>query len=251
MHSDKAPGAYIVLESVHKSYGKTAVLNGVDLEVSGGSVTVLVGPSGSGKSTLCRCINGVERIDSGRVIVDGRELPPGGRSLASLRADLGAVSQTVDLFSHLSVLENVLLGLLAVRRLARAEAVMRALDALERVAMTHKQRSWPVELAGGERQRVAIARALAMQPRALILDEPTSALDLESTTGVLDLIGELSNEGRTMLIVTHELGFAAQVADRVAFIEHGAVVEVGPPVEFFESSSSARVAEFIAKSRLR
>ena len=250
MHVEKSRGAEVVLESVCKSYGNAPVLCGIDLDVWGGSITVLIGPSGSGKSTLCRCINGIERVDSGRVVVDGQELPAGGRRLAQIRADLGSVSQAVDLFSHLSVLNNVVLGPLAVRRLPRADAVSRARDALDRVGLTHKLDSWPVELAGGERQRVAIARALAMQPRALILDEPTSALDLESTTEVLDLIGELSNEGRTMLIVTHELGFAAQVADRIAFIEHGRILEIAPPVDFFEAASSPRVAEFIAKSRL-
>ncbi len=250
MGSKTARGADIVLESVCKSYGDEKVLRGVDLDVWGGSVTVLIGPSGSGKSTLCRCINGIERVDSGRVLVDGQEIPKGGKRLAELRADLGIVSQTVDLFSHLNVLNNVVLGPLAVRRLARVDAVSRAMEALEMVGLTHKRDSWPVELAGGERQRVAIARVLAMQPRALILDEPTSALDLQSTTEVLDLIGELSTQGRTMLVVTHELGFAAQVADRMAYIEEGRILEIAPPVDFFEAAQSPQVAQFVAKSRL-
>ncbi|MCX4745721.1 amino acid ABC transporter ATP-binding protein [Kitasatospora sp. NBC_01287] len=235
------------LEKVNKSFGEQRVLRDIDLDVHSGEVVVLLGASGSGKSTLCRCVNRLETIDSGTISVDGVPLPAEGRELARLRAQVGMVFQSFNLFGHLSVLENLTLAPVRVAGVARPQAEARARELLERVGLADKAGAYPAQLSGGQQQRVAIARALAMGPRLLLFDEPTSALDPEMIKEVLDVMVELAAEGMTMLVVTHEMGFARRAADRVVFLDQGRILETGTPEEFFEAPRTERARDFLSK----
>jgi glutamate transport system ATP-binding protein len=237
----------VVLKSVNKHFGGLHALRNVDLAVERGEVVVVIGPSGSGKSTLCRTINRLETIDSGEILLDGRPLPAEGRDLARLRAEVGMVFQAFNLFAHKTVLQNVTLGLIRVRRMARAEATARAIALLERVGVAEQRDKLPAQLSGGQQQRVAIARALAMEPKVMLFDEPTSALDPEMIHEVLDVMTTLAKEGMTMLVVTHEMGFARRAADRVVFMADGEIVEQATPSAFFEAPESARARDFLSK----
>ncbi|NDZ77855.1 amino acid ABC transporter ATP-binding protein [Streptomyces sp. SID10853] len=237
----------IHLRGVGKSFGAHQVLYDIDLDVRGGETVVLLGPSGSGKTTLCRCVNRLETIDSGTITVNGSPLPEEGKELARLRADVGMVFQSFNLFAHRTVLDNVTLGPLKVRRMPRSAAEDRARALLERVGLADKAGARPAELSGGQQQRVAIARALAMEPKALLFDEPTSALDPEMINEVLDVMVDLADEGMTMLVVTHEMGFARRAADRVVFMDGGRIVESAPPERFFGHPETGRAAEFLSK----
>jgi glutamate transport system ATP-binding protein len=237
----------VVLERVNKSFGSLHVLKDIDLQVGRGEVLVVIGPSGSGKSTLCRCINRLETIDTGRILVDGQELPREGRELARLRADIGMVFQSFNLFAHKSVLDNVTLGPIKVRGLDRAEAEERAHALLERVGVGAKADAMPAQLSGGQQQRVAIARALAMQPKLMLFDEPTSALDPEYISEVLDVMRGLAADGMTMVVVTHEMGFARSAGNRVAFMDAGRIVELAEPEAFFTAPESERARDFLSK----
>jgi glutamate transport system ATP-binding protein len=219
----------------------------VSLEIQTGEVIVLIGPSGSGKSTLCRTVNRLEPVDSGTIRVDGRLLPEEGRALANLRADVGMVFQQFNLFAHLSVLDNLTLAPRKVRKLSKADANARAMALLERVGIADKAHQYPAELSGGQQQRAAIARALAMQPKVMLFDEPTSALDPEMISEVLDVMLSLAADGMTMLVVTHEMGFARSAAQRVVFLDQGQVVEVAPPAQFFTEPRTDRARSFLAK----
>ncbi len=237
----------VVLEGVNKSFGDLHVLKDIDLQVGRGEVLVVIGPSGSGKSTMCRCINRLETIDSGRVVVDGQELPREGKQLARLRADIGMVFQSFNLFAHKSVLDNVTLGPVKVRGVDRREAEERGRELLSRVGIGDKADAMPAQLSGGQQQRAAIARALAMQPKLMLFDEPTSALDPEYVSEVLDVMKGLAAEGMTMVVVTHEMGFARSAADRVAFMADGRIVEVAQPDAFFSAPESSRARDFLSK----
>jgi glutamate transport system ATP-binding protein len=237
----------VVMAQVNKHFGPLHVLKDVDLEVARGDVVVVIGPSGSGKSTLCRTINRLEPIDAGTITFDGRELPAEGKALARLRADIGMVFQSFNLFSHLSALENVTLGPTRVRNQKKAEAVARGRELLERVGLAEKADAMPAELSGGQQQRVAIARALAMDPKLILFDEPTSALDPEMISEVLDVMVGLAETGMTMIVVTHEMGFARRAADRVVFMDDGAIVERATPQDFFDHPRSDRAKDFLSK----
>ncbi|MCW2666724.1 MAG: amino acid transporter ATP-binding protein [Frankiales bacterium] len=237
----------VVLEGVNKSFGPLHVLKDIDLQVGRGEVLVVIGPSGSGKSTMCRCINRLETVDSGRVLVDGQELPREGKALARLRADIGMVFQSFNLFAHMSVLDNVTLGPIKVRGVAKAEARERGRALLTRVGIGDKADAMPAQLSGGQQQRAAIARALAMQPKLMLFDEPTSALDPEYISEVLDVMRGLAEEGMTMVVVTHEMGFARSAGNRVAFMDGGRIVEVAPPEQFFNAPESPRARDFLGK----
>ncbi|MGH3328981.1 MAG: amino acid ABC transporter ATP-binding protein [Streptomycetales bacterium] len=237
----------VVLEKVNKHFGELHVLQDIDLTVSAGEVVVILGPSGSGKSTLCRTINRLEPIDSGTITVDGVALPEEGGELARLRSDVGMVFQSFNLFAHRSVLENVMLGPVKVRRLPRVAAEQRAHELLDRVGIRDQEHKYPAALSGGQQQRVAIARALAMDPKVMLFDEPTSALDPEMITEVLDVMRELAQSGMTMLVITHEMGFARSAAHRVVFMDEGRIVEQGRPDEFFTNPTSPRAQDFLAK----
>ena len=237
----------VVMEGVNKWFGDLHVLQDIDLTVERGEVVIVIGPSGSGKSTLCRTINRLEPIQSGRIFVDGQELPEEGKGLARLRADVGMVFQSFNLFAHKSVLDNVTLGPIKVRNLSKAEARERGMALLERVGIAEKADRYPAELSGGQQQRVAIARALAMDPKVMLFDEPTSALDPEMIKEVLDVMLELAREGTTMLVVTHEMGFARSAARRVVFMDEGRIVEVASPETFFTAPESERAQDFLSK----
>ena len=237
----------VVMDKVSKSFGDVQALQDVDLTVDTGEVVVVIGPSGSGKSTLCRCINRLEPIDSGTISIDGVPLPEEGKALARLRADVGMVFQSFNLFAHKSVLQNVTLGPIKVRGLSKADARRRGMDLLQRVGIADKAGRFPAELSGGQQQRAAIARALAMEPKLMLFDEPTSALDPEMIKEVLDVMVELAAEGTTMVVVTHEMGFARSAARRVVFMDEGRVVEVAPPEQFFSAPASERAKDFLSK----
>ena len=237
----------VVLEQVNKHFGPLHVLVDIDLEIQRGEVVVVLGPSGSGKSTLCRVINRLETIDSGRVLLDGIPLPEEGKELAALRSDVGMVFQSFNLFAHKTVLDNVMLGPVKVRRRPRAEAERRARALLDRVGIAAQADKMPAHLSGGQQQRAAIARALAMDPKVLLFDEPTSALDPEMINEVLDVMKELARDGMTMVVVTHEMGFARQSADRVVFMDEGRLVEQAAPSEFFAHPKSDRARDFLSK----
>jgi glutamate transport system ATP-binding protein len=237
----------VVLEKVNKHFGPLHVLVDIDLEIERGEVVVVLGPSGSGKSTLCRVINRLEPIDSGRVLLDGVPLPEEGKELAALRSDVGMVFQSFNLFAHKTVLENVMLGPVKVRRLPRAQAEDRARALLERVGIADQADKMPAHLSGGQQQRAAIARALAMDPKVLLFDEPTSALDPEMINEVLDVMKELARDGMTMVVVTHEMGFAKHSANRVVFMDEGRVLEQASPTEFFAHPKSDRARDFLSK----
>jgi len=237
----------VVLAGVNKWFGDLHALVDVDLTVARGEVLVVVGPSGSGKSTLCRTINRLEPIDSGKITVDGVPLPAEGRPLAKLRADVGMVFQSFNLFAHKTVLQNVTLGPMKVRGLAREAARDKGMQLLERVGIAEKAGRYPAELSGGQQQRAAIARALAMDPKLMLFDEPTSALDPEMIKEVLDVMVELAAEGTTMVVVSHEMGFARSAARRVAFMDGGRIVEIAPPEQFFSRPESERAQDFLSK----
>ena len=243
--ADRRP--LVTLEHVNKHFGDLHVLKDVDLEVGEGEVVVVIGPSGSGKSTLCRTINRLETIESGRITVDGQPLPEEGKELAQLRADVGMVFQSFNLFAHKTILENVTLGPVKVRRMDKAEAETKAIGLLERVGIASQKDKLPAQLSGGQQQRVAIARALAMQPKVMLFDEPTSALDPEMVNEVLDVMTSLAAEGMTMICVTHEMGFARKAADRVVFMDAGEIVEDATPDAFFTAAQSPRARDFLSK----
>jgi glutamate transport system ATP-binding protein len=237
----------VAMRGVNKHFGPLHVLRDVETTVARGEVVVVVGPSGSGKSTLCRTINRLEPIDSGEITFDGRPLPAEGRDLARLRADVGMVFQSFNLFSHKTILQNVTLGPVKVRRRPKHEAEQRGMQLLERVGIADQAGKLPGQLSGGQQQRAAIARALAMDPKLMLFDEPTSALDPEMINEVLDVMTALAREGMTMLVVTHEMGFARRAADRVIFMADGALVEQAPPQEFFSAPKSPRAKDFLSK----
>jgi glutamate transport system ATP-binding protein len=239
--------ALLQMERVNKHFGELHVLRDVDLQVDHGEVVVVLGPSGSGKSTLCRTINRLEPIDSGTILLDGRPLPSEGRELARLRSDVGMVFQQFDLFAHLSVLDNVTLGPIKVRGQSRAEAERRARELLRRVGVEDQAGKLPAQLSGGQQQRVAIARALAMDPKLILFDEPTSALDPEMITEVLDVMRDLAAAGMTMMVVSHEMGFARSAANRVVFMDGGRVLEQAPPERFFADPTTERAKDFLSK----
>jgi ABC-type polar amino acid transport system ATPase subunit len=236
----------VELRGIHKSFGDNVVLAGVDLLVDRGEVIVIAGPSGSGKSTMLRCVNGLEIADRGEITFDGRPVKP-GKGLSALRAEIGFVFQQFHLFPHMSVLDNITLAPIKVKGVARDAARARGEELLERVGIAEKAHQFPAELSGGQQQRVAIARALAMDPKLMLFDEPTSALDPEMIREVLDVMRDLAREGMTMLVVTHEMGFAREVCDRLVFIDGGLIVEEGPPAEFFANAQSERAREFVDK----
>ena len=237
----------VVMSDVQKHYGDFQALKDIDLSVARGEVVVVIGPSGSGKSTLCRTINRLETITSGTIEVDGQPLPSEGAALARLRSDVGMVFQAFNLFAHLTILENVTLGPIRVRGLKRAEADELARTLLRRVGVEHQADKYPAQLSGGQQQRVAIARSLAMRPKLMLFDEPTSALDPEMINEVLDTMVELAQEGMTMVVVTHEMGFARKAAHRVVFMADGEIVEVAKPEEFFTNPQTARARDFLSK----
>jgi glutamate transport system ATP-binding protein len=237
----------IQIQHVDKHFGELHVLKDIDLEVTAGQVVVVLGPSGSGKSTLCRAINRLEPIDSGTIKVDGQPLPAEGKDLARLRADVGMVFQSFNLFAHKTILENVTLAPLKVRKSPKAEAEKRGLELLERVGIANQRDKYPAQLSGGQQQRAAIARALAMRPKVMLFDEPTSALDPEMVQEVLDVMTGLAKEGMTMLVVTHEMGFARRAAHRVVFMADGEIVEDAAPDDFFTKPRSARARDFLGK----
>jgi glutamate transport system ATP-binding protein len=237
----------VVLEGVQKHYGDFQALTDIDLTVDRGEVVVVIGPSGSGKSTLCRTINRLETITSGTITIDGKELPKEGKGLAALRADVGMVFQSFNLFAHLTILDNVTLGPMRVRRMKRGDAERRAKELLDRVGVGAQADKLPAQLSGGQQQRVAIARALAMDPKVMLFDEPTSALDPEMINEVLDVMVGLAQDGMTMIVVTHEMGFARKAADRVVFMSDGQIVEEAPPDEFFTNPRSDRAKDFLSK----
>jgi glutamate transport system ATP-binding protein len=232
---------------VQKHYGDFQALTDINLTVNRGEVVVVIGPSGSGKSTLCRTINRLETITSGTITIDGEELPKEGKALAALRADVGMVFQSFNLFAHLSILDNVTLGPIKVKGVKKAEAESRARQLLDRVGVGQQADKLPAQLSGGQQQRVAIARALAMQPKVMLFDEPTSALDPEMINEVLDVMVGLAQDGMTMIVVTHEMGFARKAADRVVFMADGFIVEEATPEEFFTNPRSDRAKDFLSK----
>ncbi|GGL74330.1 amino acid ABC transporter ATP-binding protein [Glutamicibacter protophormiae] len=240
-------GPIVRLAGVNKHYGALHVLNDINLDVVKGEVVVILGPSGSGKSTLCRAINRLETIDDGTIAIDGKKLPEEGKALARLRADVGMVFQSFNLFAHKTILENVTLGPIKVKGMKKSEADKLAMQLLERVGVANQAAKLPAQLSGGQQQRVAIARALAMRPKVMLFDEPTSALDPEMINEVLDTMISLAREGMTMLVVTHEMGFARKAADRVIFMADGQIVEQAPPEEFFTNPKSARAKDFLGK----
>ena len=235
------------MTDVQKHYGDFQALKDVNLTVNRGEVVVVIGPSGSGKSTLCRTINRLETITSGSITIDSEELPQEGKELAELRADVGMVFQSFNLFAHLSILDNVTLGPLKVRKMKKADAERDARALLERVGVEQQAAKFPAQLSGGQQQRVAIARALAMQPKVMLFDEPTSALDPEMINEVLDVMVTLAQEGMTMIVVTHEMGFARKAADRVVFMADGQIVEEQTPDAFFTAPKSDRAKDFLSK----
>ncbi len=237
----------VVLDHVDKWFGDLHVLQDIDISVNRGEVVVVIGPSGSGKSTLCRAINRLETIDKGQITLDGEALPQEGKELARLRAEVGMVFQSFNLFQHKTILENVTLGPIKVRGRKKAEAEAQAKELLDRVGVGHQASKYPAQLSGGQQQRVAIARALAMEPKVMLFDEPTSALDPEMIKEVLDVMVELAEGGMTMIVVTHEMGFARTAANRVVFMADGMVVEENTPEEFFTNPQSERAQDFLGK----
>ena len=237
----------VVLDSVNKWFGTLHVLKDIDQTIKRGEVVVVIGPSGSGKSTLCRAINRLETIDKGSIVLDGQPLPQEGKALAKLRAEVGMVFQSFNLFAHKTILENVTLGPIKVRGLKKADAEARGMELLERVGVAQQAGKYPAQLSGGQQQRVAIARALAMEPKVMLFDEPTSALDPEMIKEVLDVMVDLAKRGMTMIVVTHEMGFARTAADRVLFMDAGSIVEENTPEEFFTNPQSDRAKDFLGK----
>ena len=247
MLSEPADTPMVGMYDVQKHFGALHVLKDINLTVPTGQVVVVLGPSGSGKSTLCRTINRLEPVDSGRIEIAGTPLPAEGKDLAKLRADVGMVFQSFNLFAHKTILQNVTLGPTKVRKIGKKEAEERAVALLERVGIASQKDKLPAQLSGGQQQRVAIARALAMKPKVMLFDEPTSALDPEMVNEVLDVMVSLAKEGMTMVVVTHEMGFARKAGDRVLFMADGEIVEDAKPDEFFTSPKSNRAKDFLSK----
>lgn len=245
--SDHQGEPLVVLDRVRKSFGENLVLDGIDLEVAPGAAVVIAGPSGSGKSTILRCVNGLEPIDEGQIRFAGRTVNATGREIYAIRAQIGMVFQQFNLFPHMTVLDNITLAPLEVEDAGRQVAKDRARRLLERVGIPEKAGAYPADLSGGQQQRVAIARALAVEPRLMLFDEPTSALDPEMIREVLDVMRDLAREGMTMIVVTHEMGFAREVCDRIIFLDEGQIVEQGTPEEFFTKAKSERAKEFVDK----
>ncbi len=242
---EKVEAPIIELRHVDKHYGDLHVLNDINLVVDRGEVVVVIGPSGSGKSTMCRTINRLETIDSGEILIEGEPLPQEGKKLTKVRAELGMVFQSFNLFAHMSVLENVTLGPIQALGMKKDEAEKVAMDLLARVGVAEQAHKVPAQLSGGQQQRVAIARSLAMHPKAMLFDEPTSALDPEMINEVLDVMVKLAREGMTMIVVTHEMNFARRVADRIIFMADGQIVETGLPQEFFDHPKTERAKDFL------
>ena len=243
-----APGTpLVVLQGVNKHFGALHVLKDIELTVDRGEVVVVIGPSGSGKSTLCRTINRLETIDAGTITIEGQPLPAEGKQLAQLRAKVGMVFQSFNLFAHKTVLENVTLGPVKVKNVRKPDAERRGRELLERVGIASQADKYPAQLSGGQQQRVAIARALAMDPTVMLFDEPTSALDPEMINEVLDVMTSLARDGMTMVVVTHEMGFARRAADRVVFMDEGRIVESASPEQFFSHPESDRAKDFLSK----
>ncbi|MFI2230142.1 amino acid ABC transporter ATP-binding protein [Nocardia testacea] len=240
-------GPLISMRGVTKTFGTATVLRDIDLDIAKGEVVVVIGPSGSGKSTLCRTINRLETISGGTITFRGEPLPESNAGLKRVRADIGMVFQSFNLFPHVTVLQNVTFAPMRIRKLTRADAEQRATALLERVGLAHKADSYPPQLSGGQQQRVAIARGLAMEPEVMLFDEPTSALDPEMVSEVLDVMKSLAAEGMTMVVVTHEMGFARATADRVLFLADGVIAEHGTPEAFFTAPTSDRAKDFLAR----
>jgi glutamate transport system ATP-binding protein len=245
--ADGDSGPLVVLEGVNKWFGELHVLRDINLTIDRGEVVVVIGPSGGGKSTLCRAINRLETIGEGTILLDGRPLPAEGKELAKLRAEVGMVFQQFNLFAHKTVIENVMLGPVKVRKHSKDDARERARQLLDRVGVGDQAEKYPAQLSGGQQQRVAIARALAMDPKVMLFDEPTSALDPEMIKEVLDVMVDLAKGGMTMVVVTHEMGFARTAANRVAFMSDGQIVEESTPEEFFTNPRSDRAKDFLGK----
>ncbi len=241
------PAALVQIKGVNKWYGDLHVLKDINLDVDRGEVVVVLGPSGSGKSTLCRCINRLETIGEGEIVIDGKVLPEEGKELAALRAEVGMVFQSFNLFAHKSILDNVTLGPIKVKKMSKKDAEEEGMKLLDRVGIANQASKMPAQLSGGQQQRVAIARSLAMHPKVMLFDEPTSALDPEMVQEVLDVIVQLAQEGMTMVVVTHEMGFAHKAADRVIFMADGQIVEQASPDEFFTNPKSDRARDFLGK----
>ncbi len=237
----------VVLTDVNKHFGDLHVLQNINLSIGSGEVVVVIGPSGSGKSTLCRVVNRLETIESGSITIDGQELPAEGKALAQLRADVGMVFQSFNLFAHKTILENVTLGPIKVRKQPATKARGRGMELLKRVGIEAQADKYPAQLSGGQQQRVAIARSLAMDPKVMLFDEPTSALDPEMINEVLDVMIDLANRGMTMVVVTHEMGFARKAANRVIFMADGQIVEEAEPETFFTAPKSDRAKDFLSK----
>ena len=250
MSAQAAPAAQknlVEITDVNKYYGTNHVLKNINLSVGKGEVIILLGPSGSGKSTLCRTINRLETISSGSIKIDGQELPEEGRALAKLRAEVGMVFQSYNLFAHKTILDNVTLGPRRIHKISKSEAEAEAMQLLAKVGVDSQANKMPAQLSGGQQQRVAIARALAMKPKVMLFDEPTSALDPEMVNEVLDTMVSLAKEGMTMIVVTHEMGFARKAADRIVFLADGEIVEEAHPDEFFTNPKSERAKDFLSK----
>lgn len=237
----------VSLKEVNKHYGPLHVLRDINLDVHRGEVVVVLGPSGSGKSTMCRTINRLETIDNGEILINGKKLPQEGKALAKLRADVGMVFQSFNLFANKTIQDNVTLGPIKVRGVKPADAKKEALELLNRVGVGNQASKMPSQLSGGQQQRVAIARALAMKPEVMLFDEPTSALDPEMITEVLDIMVQLAKSGMTMIVVTHEMGFARKAADRIVFMADGEIVEEATPEEFFTNPQTDRAKDFLSK----
>ncbi len=237
----------ISMKDVDKHFGELHVLKDINIDVGRGQVVVVLGPSGSGKSTLCRTINRLEPIDSGTIAIDGELLPAEGRKLAQLRADVGMVFQSFNLFAHKTILENVTLAPMKVRKESKEQARANGLKLLERVGIANQADKYPAQLSGGQQQRVAIARSLAMNPKVMLFDEPTSALDPEMINEVLEVMTSLAGDGMTMVVVTHEMGFARRASNRILFMAEGAIVEDAEPEEFFSNPKSDRAKDFLGK----
>lgn len=236
----------IEIKNLHKSFGHVEVLKGVDVSIEEKEVVVIIGPSGSGKSTLLRCVNYLEEPTSGDITVDNMKLDKHA-DINKIRENIGMVFQRFNLFPHMTVLENIVLAPTKVLKISRDEAISTAMDLLQRVGLKEKANSYPSQLSGGQQQRVAIARALAMKPKVMLFDEPTSALDPEMVTEVLDVMKSLANQGMTMVVVTHEMGFAREVGDRVLFVDEGRIIEEGTPKEIFENPKQERTKLFLSK----
>lgn len=248
LNGKTAAGSPIIeLRNVHKYYGPLHVLKGIDETINVGEVVVVIGPSGSGKSTLLRCINRLESIQSGRIVVDGLDIHSPKVDITKVRAEVGMVFQHFNLYPHKTVLENIVLAPIKVRKMSRSEAEALAMALLEKVGIPEKRDAYPDELSGGQQQRVAIARSLAMRPKVMLFDEPTSALDPEMIKEVLDVMKDLAHEGMTMVVVTHEMGFAREVAHRLIFMDEGRIIERGTPEQFFRQPKEPRTRQFLEK----